>query len=350
MSPTICHLLLDTLRFLFLPLTCIQSANSHPCPPWQPKAQPSSVSVQSPSSPCSPTPATNTRAVKEAAEITTNPTPDLYAAPLEENLFEWHFTIRGAPDPSPFAGGVYHGRIILPPAYPLRPPSFRFLTPSGRFEPNREICLSISGHHEETWQPAWGIRTALVAIRSFMDTDAGGQVGGMSAPDNVRKALAEKSRGYSCAGCGKGALAILEEQEQRCKELGVDGTHKEENPLIGKISLIEPKKDANTAGASAPSPETSRSGNAVAGSEPELPTVAAAQEVQSLHTAQQPQSQPQVPAALQAPPRLQPQPPAQLQQPPLPPAVATTTTDAWIDKAIIGIVIALVLMILRRAA
>jgi hypothetical protein len=37
------------------------------------------------------------------------------------------------------------------------------MTPSGRFEANREICLSISGHHEETWQPAWGVRTALVA-------------------------------------------------------------------------------------------------------------------------------------------------------------------------------------------
>jgi ubiquitin-conjugating enzyme E2 J1 len=296
--------------------------------------------------------ATNTRVVKEAAEITTNPTPDLYAAPLEENLFEWHFTIRGAPEPSPFAGGVYHGRIILPPAYPLRPPSFRFLTPSGRFEPNREICLSISGHHEETWQPAWGIRTALVAIRSFMDTDAGGQVGGMSAPDNVRKALAEKSREYSCAGCGKGALAILEEQEQRCKELGIDAADEEENPLVGKIGLIEPKKGGTTAETSAPLTASSEPEDVVAGSEPELPLVAAAQEIQPTRTARQSQPQPQVPAAPQ--PQTQSQPSSQAQalpvQPPLQPVGATTTTDAWIDKAIIGIVLALVLMILRRVA
>jgi ubiquitin-conjugating enzyme E2 J1 len=297
--------------------------------------------------------ATNTRVVKEAAEITTNPTPDLYAAPLEENLFEWHFTIRGAPDPSPFAGGVYHGRIILPPAYPLRPPSFRFLTPSGRFEPNREICLSISGHHEETWQPAWGIRTALVAIRSFMDTDAGGQVGGMSAPDNVRKALAEKSREYSCAGCGKGALAILEEQEQRCKELGIDAADEEENPLVGKIGLIEPKKDGSAAEASASSSASSQPDDVVAGSDPELPPVAAAQEVQPTRTVQQSQPQPRSPPAPQS--QTQTQPSTQIQQPlvqpPLQPAVAaTTTTDAWIDKAIIGIVLALVLMILRRVA
>ncbi|KAI4718349.1 UBC-like protein [Aureobasidium sp. EXF-10727] len=289
------------------------------------------------------------RILKEAAEITTNPTPDFYAAPLEENLFEWHFTIAGPPDPSPFAGGVYHGRIILPPAYPLRPPSFRFLTPSGRFEPNREICLSISGHHEETWQPAWGIRTALVAIRSFMDTDAGGQVGGMSAPDNVRKQLAEKSRDYSCAGCGKASLAILEEQEQRCKELGIEATNDDENPLVGKIGLIEPNKEGATAESPAPAPASAQS--VEASSPPSLP-VAAAQEIKPTPTVQQSQPQPR-PASQTQPTPPQPQPPIQLQQqqqPPAQPAPATTTTDAWIDKAIIGIVIALVLMILRRVA
>ncbi|CAD0105919.1 unnamed protein product [Aureobasidium uvarum] len=280
------------------------------------------------------------------AEITTNPTPDFYAAPLEENLFEWHFTIAGPPDPSPFAGGVYHGRIILPPAYPLRPPSFRFLTPSGRFEPNREICLSISGHHEETWQPAWGIRTALVAIRSFMDTDAGGQVGGMSAPDNVRKQLAEKSREYSCAGCGKGSLAILEEQEQRCKELGIEATNDEENPLAGKIGLIEPKKKGTTAESSAPVPASSRS--VESSSPPSPPTVAAAQEVKPTPTVQQSQPPPQ--PASRTHPLPQSQPPTRLQQQPLAQPPATTTTDAWVDRAIIGIVIALVLMILRRVA
>ena len=185
-----------------------------------------------------------------------------------------------------------------------------------------------------------------------MDTDAAGQVGGMSAPDNVRKALAEKSREYSCAGCGKGALAILEEQEQRCKDLGIGATTEDENPLVGKIGLIEPKKDAQATGTSDPPPASFRPEDAVSGSEPELPPVAAAQEIQSTPTTQQSQPQPRTPAAASAQP--QPQPPTQVQQPPvqppLQPVVATTTTDAWIDKAIIGIVIALVLMILRRAA
>ncbi|CAI0642106.1 unnamed protein product [Colletotrichum noveboracense] len=102
------------------------------------------------------------RILREAQELSNSPSPDYTATPLESDLFEWHFTFRGPPNSS-YSDGIYHGRIVLPPTYPLRPPSFRFLTPSGRFETNREICLSISGHHEETWQPAWGVRTALVA-------------------------------------------------------------------------------------------------------------------------------------------------------------------------------------------
>ena len=31
-------------------------------------------------------------------------------------------------------GGIYHGRILLPPEYPFKPPSFIMLTPNGRFE------------------------------------------------------------------------------------------------------------------------------------------------------------------------------------------------------------------------
>jgi hypothetical protein len=44
-----------------------------------------------------------------------------------DNLFDWHFTIRGPPD-TPFEGGMYHGRIILPSDYPFRPPNIMLLT------------------------------------------------------------------------------------------------------------------------------------------------------------------------------------------------------------------------------
>ncbi len=48
---------------------------------------------------------------------------------FQDNLFEWHFTLRGPGDTS-FDGGIYHGRIILPPEYPMKPPSIILLTVS----------------------------------------------------------------------------------------------------------------------------------------------------------------------------------------------------------------------------
>ncbi|KAI9842529.1 MAG: hypothetical protein M1838_003086 [Thelocarpon superellum] len=172
------------------------------------------------------------RILREAAELSTSPSPDYHAAPLETNLFEWHFTLRGPPAPSPYAHGLYHGRIVLPATYPLRPPSFRFLTPTGRFETNREICLSISGHHEETWQPAWGIRTALVALRSFMDQEAKGQVGGLDTDVSVRLRLAHESHAWTCTGCGgRSNTEIIQEVVDAAEDVGGEKPKTEEVPV-----------------------------------------------------------------------------------------------------------------------
>ncbi|EFY97615.1 ubiquitin-activating enzyme E2 family protein [Metarhizium robertsii] len=157
------------------------------------------------------------RILREAAEISNSPSPDYTAEPLETDLFEWHFTLRGPPN-SVYGEGIYHGRIVLPPTYPLRPPSFRFTTPNGRFEANREICLSISGHHEETWQPAWGIRTAIVALRSFMETDARGQLGGLDTTEEVRRRLARESRTFRCSTCARSNADIISETERQSEE------------------------------------------------------------------------------------------------------------------------------------
>ncbi|KAE9373979.1 UBC-like protein, partial [Stipitochalara longipes BDJ] len=160
------------------------------------------------------------RILREASELSNSPSADYQAAPASDaDLFDWHFTIRGPPNSS-FGKGIYHGRIVLPPTYPLRPPSFRFLTPSGRFEVNREICLSISGHHEETWQPAWGVRTALVALRAFMETDAKGQLGGLECSVKERERMAEVSSSWRCPSCGKSNGDIMKECGEAAKEKG----------------------------------------------------------------------------------------------------------------------------------
>ncbi|KAI9801602.1 MAG: hypothetical protein M1825_003281 [Sarcosagium campestre] len=166
------------------------------------------------------------RILREASELSSSPSADYLAQPLDSNLFEWHFTVRGPPC-SPYAKGIYHGRIILPPTYPLRPPSFRFMTPSGRFETNREICLSISGHHEETWQPAWGIRTALVALRAFMAGDAKGQLGGLECENAARELFAKESHVWTCSsGCGGRSNAMIMADVEREAEKAEDNKDK----------------------------------------------------------------------------------------------------------------------------
>ncbi|XP_057679217.1 ubiquitin-conjugating enzyme E2 J1 isoform X3 [Corythoichthys intestinalis] len=139
------------------------------------------------------------RLMKEAAELR-DPTEHYHAQPLEDNLFEWHFSVRGPPD-SDFDGGIYHGRILLPPEYPMKPPSIILLTPNGRFEVGKKICLSISGHHPETWQPSWSIRTALIAIIGFMPTKGEGAIGSLDYTPEERRVLAKKSQDFCCETC-----------------------------------------------------------------------------------------------------------------------------------------------------
>ena len=267
------------------------------------------------------------RILKEASELATQPSADYHAAPLESDLFEWHFTLRGPPAPSPFADGLYHGRIVLPPAYPLKPPSFRFLTPSGRFEPNREICLSISGHHEETWQPAWGIRTALVAIRSFMDTSAGGQLGGMEASEEVRRRLAGTSKGFVCGACAKRNEAIMVEQDEAVREAGGVGKVEEAVPEELRLAYRE------NLGQGAKEGEVAAEGTAavVAAIPPavQAPVVSSPAAVAPVPTRTIPQAQVQAPRATVA----------RRQQDEVP---------AWIDKAIYGIIGLLVFVVFKK--
>jgi len=270
------------------------------------------------------------RILKEASELANQPSSDYHAAPLESDLFEWHFTIRGPPSPSPFEGGLYHGRIILPPAYPLKPPSFRFLTPTGRFEVNREICLTISAHHEETWQPAWGIRTALVAIRSFMDTSASGQLGGMEASEEVRKRMAGQSGGFMCPACGRTNEEVMRECEEAAAEHGGEGKRVEEVPKELQLAYREDlgKGSSNTAQVQT---TEKAPGPASAEVQPAQSTIAAQATSQTVQPLAPPPSQAQVQAQIQRPRPQQ-----------------GEGIPAWIDKAIYGVIIALIILVARK--
>jgi ubiquitin-conjugating enzyme E2 J1 len=73
------------------------------------------------------------------------------------------------------------------------------------------------------------VRTALVAIRSFMDTDAKGQLGGIECSKDARERMARESGNWACAGCGKSNGEIMKEKEAAVKEIEEkEGARKED--------------------------------------------------------------------------------------------------------------------------
>ncbi|KAJ5315530.1 Ubiquitin-conjugating enzyme E2 [Penicillium atrosanguineum] len=283
------------------------------------------------------------RLLKESTDLYKNPSPYFTAGPVDEsNLHDWHFTLAGPPTPSPYAGGFYHGRITFPPTYPLRPPSFRFLTPSARFEVNREICLSISGHHEETWQPAWGVRTALLAIRSeIFGSESKGQVGGNGGGETLRKEYARLSRSWKCRECGVENEGAMRELWERCKEKGVEvdvegsddgkdlqtaeGNEKQNEGI--QTSVASQSAELASAPVSVPAPAPASASASASVQAPQL------------------QSQPltSTPALAPAPAASRPQP-----TPTIPAPITEPANTPWLDRAIIGVVVALILLVLRR--
>lgn len=109
------------------------------------------------------------RLTRELQSIQKNPikSPRILAVPNESNILEWHYVIEGS-EGTPYHGGFYHGKLIFPKEYPLKPPSVIMLTPSGRFKPNRRLCLSMSDFHPESWNPMWSVSTILTGLYSFM--------------------------------------------------------------------------------------------------------------------------------------------------------------------------------------
>jgi ubiquitin-conjugating enzyme E2 J1 len=170
-------------------------------------------------------------------ELSIDPSDQYHAAPLEHDMFEWHFTIRGA-SATDFEGGVYHGRILLPPEYPFKPPNIVFLTPSGRFETNTKVCLSFSSFHPELWQPAWGIRLILEALISFLPTPADGAIGALDWTKEERVKLAKESVKFRCPICcevGKTCVDLLPELKAGKKEGKKTKFHEE----IEKLKMLQ---------------------------------------------------------------------------------------------------------------
>lgn len=121
--------------------------------------------------------------------------PKITVAPNESNILEMHYVIEGSKG-TPYEGGIYHGKLIFPKEYPLKPPSVMMLTPSGRFQPNRRLCLSMSDFHPESWNPMWSVSTILTGLYSFM-IETNPTLGSIETTADHKRKLATKSLEYN---------------------------------------------------------------------------------------------------------------------------------------------------------
>jgi len=124
-----------------------------------------------------------------------DPPPFVWAVPDEKNILIWNYLIRGPPD-SPYTGGEYHGVLLFPAEYPFKPPGIKMFTPSGRFQPDKKICFSMSDFHPGSWNPAWSVATILTGLLSFMLTDEM-TTGSVTSTDVHKRAFAARSHSWN---------------------------------------------------------------------------------------------------------------------------------------------------------
>eukprot|EP01112_Ceratiomyxa_fruticulosa_P010278 TRINITY_DN2709_c0_g3_i1.p1 TRINITY_DN2709_c0_g3~~TRINITY_DN2709_c0_g3_i1.p1 ORF type:complete len:263 (-),score=52.61 TRINITY_DN2709_c0_g3_i1:76-864(-) len=135
------------------------------------------------------------RLQRELVAILKDPIENIIAKPSPKNILEWHYVIFGPKD-SLYAGGVYHGIVRFSVDYPLKPPSILMITPNGRFQTNKRLCLSMSDYHPESWNPIWSVSSILNGLLSFM-LETQPTLGSISTSDAEKRTLAKKSMEFN---------------------------------------------------------------------------------------------------------------------------------------------------------
>jgi ubiquitin-conjugating enzyme E2 J1 len=183
------------------------------------------------------------------------------------------------------------------------------------------------------------VRTALVAIRSFMDTDVKGQLGGIECSKDARERIARDSGKWTCAGCAKSNAEIMKEREKAVKEIEEKEGKRKEEEVPEELRLAY-REDLNKNEESEAERVDKGKGKAI---EPE-----AHQEVSSrpaVPTA--PASPVAVPIAPVVP---APRPTRTVPAPPLQ-QLAQQSADrslAWIDTCIWGVIAMLLFMVIKK--
>ena len=74
------------------------------------------------------------------------------------------------------------------------------VTPSGRFEPSKDICMLLTNFHPESWNPSWKAASILTGLLSFMH-DTAVSTGSLSPDPATCRRLAAESLDWNVARC-----------------------------------------------------------------------------------------------------------------------------------------------------
>ena len=127
-----------------------------------------------------------------------NPHPYVDAFPDPKNVLNWYFMIKG-PEDSHYKGGYYLGMIMHDKEYPIKPPDFMMLTPSGRFIADKKICMTNSGYHLSDWSPMWTTQAILIGFLSIMVDDVDKGISHILRSKEEREYLAKQSISFNKA-------------------------------------------------------------------------------------------------------------------------------------------------------
>jgi ubiquitin-protein ligase len=125
-----------------------------------------------------------------------NRTPAFQVVNDPDDFHNFYFLLR--PDDVPYKGGLYLGKITISDDYPAKPPTFMMLTPSGRFEIQKTICLTNSHYHPESATPVWNMYTNTLGLLSIFMDDTTSGISHLKDNAANRTRMALESYSFNC--------------------------------------------------------------------------------------------------------------------------------------------------------
>ena len=136
------------------------------------------------------------RLQKFIKELETDKSDYFDAKPSNDDITVWYVRIYNLADE--YTDGEYYMKIVFTNEYPFKPPSYMMLTPSGRFEINKYICMSNTGYHADQWSPLWSLSAIINAMISFFyERQSVGISHINNSTEEVRKNFAQQSKEFN---------------------------------------------------------------------------------------------------------------------------------------------------------